>query len=88
MQPVIAKCCANDIFCIIDEEEDEHDSFKPLNNFHLSNKHTVELEIEQTFSFLDVELHQREDGTIAGQEYHTLTWTGQLLILTALYLSK
>ena len=66
----------DDIFVILDYQTDAHWLLNFFNRAHPSIQFTVEFEDSNSFSFLNVLLSRRADGSLKCSVYRKPTWTG------------
>ena len=69
----------DDIFCIVDTEEQAIKLLEIYNGMHNNIKVTIEHEQNGRIPFLDVHIERRPDGTISRSVYRKHTWSGQYL---------
>ena len=73
----------DDIFCIFDTNSNVERFFEFLNSQHQNLKFTIEREYNQTLSFLDVEINQKDDK-FQTSIFRKKTFTGLLLNFSAI----
>jgi hypothetical protein len=50
-----------------------------FNSFHERIQFTLEMETDNSISFLDLKIHRRNDGTLITDWYHKATWSGRYM---------
>jgi hypothetical protein len=67
----------DDIFIVVDKKTELHEALEIFNSAHPSMKFTSEIELNNSFHFLDVQLTRKPDGSLMRSVYRKPTWTGQ-----------
>ena len=66
----------NDTFIVANNMTDVTRLLNVFNSAHLNLSFTVEIERDCSLSFLDVQVHRRQDGSAAFSIFRKKTWTG------------